>query len=156
MGVPASEPVCASFSRDHPIAAVLVSVLIAAAGNAGARSQPLYPAADENVIAVTAIDANDRPVPQANQGPHIALAAPGVSVLEPAANAGYQLNTGTSVAAAQVNGVAALIIERKPDIDFAALEKILFSTAKDLGPKGRDSQFGFGLVRAERLGGFDD
>jgi subtilisin family serine protease len=121
-------------------------VLIAAAGNAGPRSQPLYPAADENVIAVTAIDADDRLLPQANQGPHIALAAPGVSVLEPAANAGYQLTTGTSVAAAHVSGVAALIIERKPDIDFAALEKILFSTAKDLGPKGRDSQFGFGLV----------
>ena len=121
-------------------------VLIAAAGNAGPRSQPLYPAADENVIAVTAIDANDRLLPQANQGPHIALAAPGVGVLEPAANAGYQLTTGTSVAAAHVSGVAALIIERKPDIDFAALEKILFSTAKDLGPKGRDSQFGFGLV----------
>ena len=121
-------------------------VLIAAAGNAGPRSQPLYPAADENVIAVTAIDADDRLLPQANQGRHIALAAPGVGVLEPAANAGYQLTTGTSVAAAHVSGVAALIIERKPDIDFAALEKILFSTAKDLGPKGRDSQFGFGLV----------
>jgi subtilisin family serine protease len=121
-------------------------VLIAAAGNAGARSPPLYPAADENVIAVTAVDANDRLLPQANRGSHIALAAPGVSVLEPAANAGYQLTTGTSVAAAHVSGVAALIIERKPDIDIAALEKILFSTAKDLGPKGRDSQFGFGLV----------
>ena len=121
-------------------------VLIAAAGNAGPRSQPLYPAADENVIAVTAIDADDRLLPQANQGRHIALAAPGVGVLEPAANAGYQLTTGTSVAAAHVSGVAALIIARKPDIDFAALEKILFSTAKDLGPKGRDSQFGFGLV----------
>src|SRR5215471_18926119 len=121
-------------------------VLIAAAGNAGPRSQPLYPAADENVIAVTAIDANNRLLPQANQGPYIALAAPGVSILEPAANAGYQLTSGTSVAAAHVSGVAALIIERKPDIDFAALEKILFATAKDLGPKGRDSQFGFGLV----------
>jgi hypothetical protein len=125
-------------------------VLIAAAGNAGPRSQPLYPAADENVIAVTAIDANDRLLPQANQGPHIALAAPGVSILEPAASAGYQLTTGTSVAAAHVSGVAALIIERKPDIDFAALENILFSTAKDLGPKGRDSQFGFGLVDPHR------
>jgi subtilisin family serine protease len=95
---------------------------------------------------VTAIDANEQLMPQANQGPHIALAAPGINVLEPAANAGYQLTTGTSVAAAHVTGVAALLIERKPDIDVAALEHALFSTAKDLGPKGRDSQFGFGLV----------
>lgn len=121
-------------------------VLIAAAGNMGPRAAPLYPAADENVIAVTAIDANERLLPQANQGPHIALAAPGVNILEPAVNADYQFTTGTSVAAAHVTGVAALLIERKPDIDVAALEDALFSTAKDLGPKGRDSQFGFGLV----------
>ena len=121
-------------------------VLIAAAGNMGPKSPPLFPAADENVIAVTATDDDDHLFSQANQGPHIALAAPGVDVLEPAPNATYQLTTGTSVAAAQVTGVAALVIERKPEIDVAALEQILFSTAKNLGPKGRDSQFGFGLV----------
>jgi len=121
-------------------------VLIAAAGNAGPQSPPLYPAADENVIAVTAVDENDKLLPQANQGAHIALAAPGVNVLETAPNASYEFTTGTSVATAHVSGVAALIIERNPTIDVAALEELLYSTARDLGPKGRDSQFGFGLV----------
>ena len=51
-------------------------MLIAAAGNAGPQSAPLYPAADENVIAVTAVDENDKLLPQANQGAHIALSAP--------------------------------------------------------------------------------
>ena len=64
-------------------------VLIAAAGNAGPQSPPLYPAADENVIAVTAVDENDKLLPQANQGPHVALAAPGVNVLEPAPGGAY-------------------------------------------------------------------
>jgi len=121
-------------------------ILIAAAGNMGPDSPPLYPAADENVIAVTAVDQNDKLFARANQGPHIALAAPGVSVLEAAPNATYDFTTGTSVAAAHVSGVAALIIERAPEIDSTTLEDILFSTAKDLGPPGRDSQFGFGLV----------
>jgi hypothetical protein len=121
-------------------------VLIAAAGNAGPDSPPLYPAADENVIAVTAIDENDKLLPQANQGPHIALAAPGVNVLEPAPGGAYGFTTGTSVATAHVSGVAALIIERDPAIDVAKLEEVLFSTARDLGPKGRDNQFGYGLV----------
>jgi hypothetical protein len=121
-------------------------VLIAAAGNAGPDSPPLYPAADENVIAVTAIDENDKLLPQANQGPHVALSAPGVNILETAPNASYGFTTGTSVAAAHVSGVAALIIERDPAIDVATLEEVLYSTARDLGPKGRDSQFGFGLV----------
>ena len=51
-------------------------VLIAAAGNAGPRSPPLYPAADPNVIAVTATDQDDKLFAQANQGPHVAVAAP--------------------------------------------------------------------------------
>jgi hypothetical protein len=121
-------------------------VLVAAAGNAGPQSPPLYPAADENVIAVTAVDENDKLLPQANQGPHIALAAPGVNVLEPAPGGTYGYTTGTSVATALVSGVAALIIERDPNIDIATLEEVLYSSARDLGPKGRDSQFGFGLV----------
>lgn len=121
-------------------------VLIAAAGNMGQQSPPLYPAADENVIAVTAIDENDKLMPQANQGPHVALAAPGVNVLEAAPRATYNFTTGTSVAAAHVSGVAALILERNPTIDVVALEDVLFSTAKDLGAPGRDSMFGYGLV----------
>ena len=121
-------------------------ILVAAAGNMGPDSSPQYPAADENVIAVTAIDKNDRLLPRANQGPHIALAAPGVDIFEATPNASYDFTTGTSVAAAHVSGVAALLIERAPEIDSATLENILFSTAKDLGPPGRDSQFGFGLV----------
>ena len=121
-------------------------VLVAAAGNAGPQSPPLYPAADENVIAVTAVDENDKLLPQANQGPQVALAAPGVNVLEPAPAGSYGFTTGTSVAAAHVSGVAALIIEREPGIEVAALEELLYSTARDLGPKGRDNQFGYGLV----------
>jgi subtilisin family serine protease len=121
-------------------------VLIAAAGNAGPNSPPLYPAADPSVIAVTATDANDKLFAQANRGPQVALAAPGVDILEPAPNAGYQLTTGTSVAAAHVSGVAALLIERDPTIDVATVQEILTSSAQTLGPNGRDDQFGWGLV----------
>jgi len=121
-------------------------VLVAAAGNMGPKSPPLYPAADENVIAVTATDINDRLLPEANRGPHIALAAPGVDVLETIPRAGYGFTTGTSVAAAHVSGVVALLIERDPAIDVATIENVLFTTAKDLGAPGRDEQFGYGLV----------
>jgi Subtilase family len=121
-------------------------VLIAAAGNMGPQSPPLYPAADENVIAVTAVDENDKLMPQANQGPHVALAAPGVNVLEAAPRGTYNFTTGTSVAAAHVSGVAALILERDPAVDPFRLEEVLFSTAKDLGTPGRDAMFGYGLV----------
>jgi subtilisin family serine protease len=121
-------------------------VLVAAAGNAGPQSEPLFPAADPNVIAVTATDVNDALLPQANQGSHIAVAAPGVDILVPAPNAQYQITSGTSVAAAEVSGVVALMLERKPDANPEMIRRALQTTAKDLGPRGRDDQFGWGLV----------
>jgi subtilisin family serine protease len=66
-----------------------------------------------------------------------------------AADAGaYQLTTGTSVAAAEVSGIAALLIERNPTLTPAAVRKILMQTAKPLGPKSRNRDFGAGLVNA--------
>ena len=83
-------------------------VLIAAVGNAGPSSPPLYPAADSRVIGVTATDADDKLMPQANRGPQVAVAAPGVEILAAAPDGGYQVTSGTSVAAAHASGVAAL------------------------------------------------
>lgn len=120
-------------------------VLIAAAGNAGPKSPPLYPAADPNVIAVSATDNDDKPFAQANRGKHIAVAAPGVDVLVPSPDGAYQLTTGTSVAAAHVSGVAALLIEARPSLTPADVRDILTRTAKPLGP-GKDVQVGAGLV----------
>jgi subtilisin family serine protease len=125
-------------------------VLIAAAGNAGPKSPPLFPASDANVIAVTATDADDNLFGVANRGKHIAIAAPGVDILAAAPGGIYQMTSGTSVAAAHVSGLAALLLERKPDLTPDAIRKVLLSTATDLGPKGRDDQFGAGLANAYR------
>jgi hypothetical protein len=121
-------------------------VLVAAAGNAGPKSPPLYPAADPNVIGVTATDEEDKLFSGANRGPQVAVAAPGVNILEPAPNASYQVTTGTSVAAAHVSGVAALLIEKNPSLKPDAVFEILTSSAKPLAPKGRDDDYGWGLV----------
>ena len=123
-------------------------VLIAAAGNAGPKSSPLFPGADKNVIAVTATGPNDELFSGANRGDYIAVAAPGVDILAPAPDGIYQFTTGTSVASAEVSGIAALLIERNPSLTPAAVRKILMSTAKDLGRKGKDRDFGAGLVNA--------
>lgn len=123
-------------------------ILVAAAGNAGPKSPPLYPAAHANVIAVTATDAQDNLFAGANRGRHIAIAAPGVDVVAPALDGGYWVASGTSFAAAEISGVIALMLERKPDLTPAAVRHVLATTAKDLGPKGIDDQFGAGLADA--------
>lgn len=123
-------------------------VLVAAAGNAGAKSPPLYPAADRNVIAVTATDQSDHLFAQSNRGPYVALAAPGVDILSAAPDGKYQMSSGTSLSAAYVSGLAALMIARNPDVSAADIRKALIATARDLGPKGRDDQFGAGQADA--------
>ena len=124
------------------------AVLIAAAGNFGPKSPPQYPAADPNVIAVSATDANDRMFKASNIGPHVAVAAPGVDILLPAPDSDYQLISGTSFSAAYVSGVAALMLQRAPELTPDGVRKILQDTAKDLGPTGKDPEFGAGLVDA--------
>jgi subtilisin family serine protease len=125
-------------------------VLVAAAGNAGPQSEPLYPAADPNVIAVTATDSNDQLFKMANRGRYIAVAAPGVDILGLAPGAAYEVTTGTSIAAAHVSGLAALLLERKPSLTPSEIRTVLMITAKPLGPTRPDSDFGAGLVNAYR------
>jgi hypothetical protein len=123
-------------------------VLVAAAGNAGPKSPPLWPAADSHVIAVTATDYDDHLYAMANRGSHVAIAAPGVDILVANPGASYKMETGTSFSAGFVSGVAALVLQRKPQLTPDAVKKVLLTTAHDLGPKGRDDQFGAGLMDA--------
>jgi Subtilase family len=123
-------------------------VLVAAAGNDGPNAREAYPAAYSNVIAVTATDADDKLFAKANRGRYVAVAAPGVDVLLPAPGGTYQVATGTSFAAAEVSGIAALMLERKADLGPQGVRKALTASARDLGPRGFDTQFGAGLVDA--------
>ncbi len=123
-------------------------VLIAAAGNFGPKSPAQYPAADPNVIAVSATDAEDKLFTASNRGNHIAIAAPGVDILLPAPEANYQVTSGTSFAAAHVSGIAALILERRPGLSPDNVRRILQISARDLGPRGKDDQYGAGLADA--------
>jgi subtilisin family serine protease len=123
-------------------------VLVAAAGNAGPNSAPLYPAVDPDVIAVTATDSNDGLFKMANRGSYIAVAAPGVEILALAPGDSYQVTTGTSVAAAHVSGIAAMLLEENPSLTPAAVRSIIMSTAKPLGSGGQQTDFGAGLADA--------
>ncbi len=119
-------------------------ILIAAAGNAGPKSPPLFPGADPNVIAVSATDVDDKTYKNANRGKYVAIAAPGVDILVPAPEGGYQLTTGTSVAAAHISGVVALMLERNKELRPSEVRSILSATAKKIG--GAATDVGAGLV----------
>ena len=64
---------------------------------------------------------------------------------------GYGLTSGTSVAAAHVSGVAALLLARRPQLTPDALRRILVGSAQRIPGKPRD--VGAGVVDA--LGALD-
>lgn len=123
-------------------------LLVAAAGNAGPKSPPLFPAANPNVIAVSGTDAQDRLFTASNRGMHIALAAPGTDIFLPAPDQKYQMTSGTSFSAAYVSGIAALLLERNPALKPNEVRALLTSTARDLGVPGKDELFGYGQADA--------
>jgi len=121
-------------------------VLIAAVGNAGPYSPPLFPAADAHVIGITATDAEDRLLPQANRGTQVAVAAPGVEILAAAPGGGYQVTSGTSVAAAHASGVAALLLARDAKLTPAQVRNAMIRSAHPIAGSRRD--FGAGVIDA--------
>jgi hypothetical protein len=123
-------------------------VMVAAAGNAGPKSPPLYPAANPNVIAVSATDAHDKLFAASNRGSHIAIAAPGVDIFLPAPDEKYQMTSGTSFSAAYISGLVALMLERNPALKPEEVRATLMKTARDLGSPGRDDLFGAGEADA--------
>jgi subtilisin family serine protease len=129
-------------------AAVRNTVIMAAAGNGGPMAKPMYPAAYESVVAVTALDASDRIFRLANRGDYLALAAPGVDVLHAAEGGGYRASSGTSFAVPFAVAAAVRLKATEPDIDVVAG---LIDMARDLGTPGHDQVYGYGALRVSGL-----
>ncbi len=129
-------------------------IMVAASGNAGPEAPPLYPAAHEHVIAVTATDFTDKLYKRANRGAHIALAAPGVDILVAVPGGRFGMMSGTSLATAHISGLVALLLESDPNLTPKEIHTLITRSAHDLGPKGTDPQFGAG--RADAVEALDE
>ena len=119
-------------------------LVLAAAGNGGPVAGPMYPAAYESVVAVTAVDAGGRVYRLANRGAYLDLAAPGVGLLHARAGGGYAASSGTSFAVPFAVTAAARLRQLNPGID---ARLVLRNAAQDLGPPGPDEIYGYGLLR---------
>jgi subtilisin family serine protease len=76
------------------------------------------------------------------------VAAPGVDILVPALRNGHMFMSGTSMAAAYVSGILALMLERVPNLQPEDAMRVITETAHDLGDAGPDASFGAGRVQA--------
>jgi len=138
-------------------------VLIAASGDTN-ENKILYPAKYDNVIAVSAVNQNNQRWVDpstglgSNYGPELDLVAPGADINSTLLGDTYGTWSGTSFAVPHVTAVAALTLASKinPKYDSngdgiwqnVEVYDRLIDLAKDLGPSGRDDEYGYGLVDA--------
>jgi subtilisin family serine protease len=123
------------------------TIVVAAVGNNGPTAKPRYPAAIEAAIAVTAVDRSGKIYRLANRGPHIDFSAPGVAILAAHKGGTYRQQSGTSLAvpfavAVLAEGASVCCNNQMSDriIKFKR-------SAGDLGPKGFDPIYGYGLIK---------
>lgn len=122
-------------------------VLVAAAGNE--QKRVAYPAAYPTVIAVGAVNQSNQPY-YSNSGPELKLMAPGRNIYTTKMGGRYGLMRGTSAAAPQVAGAAALILAKYPKMTPLEVRQLLYQTAADLGEDGWDRNTGYGLLDLNR------
>lgn len=107
-------------------------LFVVSAGNEGNNNdnEPSYPASYDlpNIIAVAATDRNDNLASFSNFGVvSVDVAAPGVDIYSTVI-AGYEWFNGTSMAAPQVAGIAALIKTQYPDLEFAGIKNAILNS----------------------------
>jgi len=120
-------------------------LLVAASGNdAGAVR---YPAALDEVMAISGCNSSDGMYIYSNTGPEIELIAPAERVYSTYKWATYRTLSGTSMACPMVAGAAALVWSENPTWTRDQVRSRLHDTAEDLG--FTPEQQGYGLVDAE-------
>jgi subtilisin family serine protease len=127
-------------------------VVVASAGNTPDGAER-WPAAYNEVIAVTANDQNGVAADFASYGSFIDLIAPGVNILSTVWHEGrltYAWGDGTSAAAPFVSGAAGLLLSFNPSLTPAQVKSALQDSADDLGPPGWDPHYGWGRLNIAR------
>lgn len=122
-------------------------LVVASAGNAGPCTECIrYPAAYDEVVAVTCTTLGGLICLRSSTGSQAEIAAPGDAILSTynANDASYHPLGGTSQSTALVSGAAALVWSQHTSLTNVALRERLGATAEDLGPTGWDDAFGSG------------
>lgn len=126
------------------------AVVFASAMN-NSTSTPYYPAACDNVIAVSATEPGDTLSGFSNYGSWIDLAAPGNNIYTTDNGGGYSTWYGTSFSSPIAAGTAALALSINPGLTAQGLVNLLEANSDDIGAPGFDTSFGWGRINAYRV-----
>lgn len=134
------------------------AVVVSSAGNEAKSSKIHLPSMIKGVIEVSATTQRNKIASFSNYAQQISVAAPGDKIfstmptynVELTSEAGktYGVLSGTSMASPIVAGLAALLKSEDKSLTPKEIKKILEDSAVDLGKKGYDDYYGYGLVDA--------
>jgi len=124
------------------------NALIFAAAMNNSNSTPMYPAATNHVVAVSATNSLDQLASFSNYGNWITLSSPGDHIDTTRVGQLYWFVWGTSFASPLAMTVAALCLSQRPDLTNQNLLDLLKHYSDDLGPAGFDESYGYGRVNA--------
>ncbi|GEM_PF-294589 len=136
------------------------TIVVAAAGNGnascGSSSNLVYPAACNNVIAVTSVGPTDNhegvigvPSSAHQHNSSVDICAPGYNVPLSIAPGNYLTGNGTSFAAPYVTGTIGLMLSLNPCLTFEEIEQILYTTAVDIYAQNPNYIGGLGAGRLD-------
>ncbi len=141
-------------------------VVVFACGNEGPEPRTIRNPADRavsptNAFSVGAVDQNRSDLPVASfssRGPSTCdttkvkpdVVAPGVSIRSSFRDGTYKTMSGTSMAAPFVAGCVALLREYNPAATVEQIKTALIASAGDLGPQGKDNDYGWGIINVAR------
>lgn len=127
-------------------------IVVAAAGNNGlpdgTGDTVNYPARYDTVIGVSALNSKNERASFSATGNTIEVAAPGEGILSTHLGGKYSYMSGTSMAAPYVSGNLALLKQAYPELNHNEIRLKLQQNVVDIGDRGRDSWFGYGLIQA--------
>jgi subtilisin family serine protease len=130
------------------------ALVVASAGDKGVPTDNHFPSCFAGVLGVGAVAIDGTIASFSNTGPCVDLVAPGVDVhttydMNDKLGVRYAYVHGTSFAAPQVAGAAALIKARNPDFTADQITNRFQNRATDRGVPGRDDEYGYGLLNAK-------
>jgi thermitase len=125
-------------------------IVVAAAGNEP-TGKPLYPSAYDGVLAVSATDIDGRLWSQSNYGDFVTLSAPGEATFPVGHDGPPGAYAGTSISSAYVSRALALYLAKHPAATPKDAVAALKASLTDAGAKGKDPQYGYGVLDAAAL-----
>lgn len=125
--------------------------VVVSAGNDNKNTSAYCPAHITGAVVVAATDKNDKKASFSNYGNSVDVAAPGVSIVSSVPGGKYQSYSGTSMAAPHVSAVAAMFKLDTPSFTPAKVESKIKKHTRDLGSKGWDKYYGYGIPDIRNL-----